>query len=154
MITQQEFAAILADPTKRIDGDIYWRERPNQWPAMAFRAPVLSDPGWPLFVAARWNPKSGKLSYSIIHTRARPRDRRIVGLDLGLRHRNPDKTRVAAVHKHVWSEQFGSGYAYEPPDITASWDRPVAVWQQFCAEVKIDHAGILREPDGQGGWTL
>lgn len=153
-ITQQEFEAILGDPTKRIDGDIDWRERPDQWPAMEFRAPVLSEPDWPLFVAARWNPKAGKLSYSIIHSRVRRSGRRIVGLDLGLGHRNPDETRVAEVHKHVWSEQFGSGHAYEPPDITAPWYRPVAVWGQFCAEVGIVHAGILREPVWQEGWTL
>ena len=58
------------------------------------------------------------------------------------------------MHKHVWSEQFGSGHAYEPPDITAPWYRPVAVWGQFCAEVGIVHAGILREPVWQEGWTL
>ena len=150
MITQREFEEILADPTKRIEGDIGWRAPPGHRSAMGFRAQVRSEPDWPLTVRAWWNPATKKLSYSIIYRRSA----RIIGLDLGRGHRNPDETMVAEVHKHRWSEQFGSKHAYEPPDITAPWDRPVEVWRQFCTEVGIDHAGTLREPAWQERWLL
>lgn len=52
-------------------------------------------------------------------------------------------------HKHRWTEAFGDKDAYEPDDITASWETPSVVWQQFCAEVHILHTGELRTPSQQ-----
>jgi hypothetical protein len=85
MITQQEFDAILADATKRIDGDIDWHEDADHSPAREFRVEVHSDAGWPLVLVGRFNPYAGTLSYGLIHRGAG----RIYGLDLGADHHNP-----------------------------------------------------------------
>lgn len=49
-ITQTEFEAILADETKRVVGDLSWREDEDHSPAVEFAAEIGSDPGYPLFV--------------------------------------------------------------------------------------------------------
>lgn len=142
MITESEFAALLADRTKRIVGELAWKQSERHWPASSFRAAVLSEPGWPLFVEAWWNPQSEKLSYALIHRATG----RILSLDLGREHRNPSGDLLRDVHKHQWSSRFRDKDAYVPPDITAPWNRPVEVWRQFCAEATITHTGVMRPP--------
>jgi hypothetical protein len=142
MITQQEFDAILGDTTKRIEDDIDWREDADHSPALEFRVEVKSDSGWPLFVVGRYNPRAGTLSYAMIHRGAG----RIYALDLGADHHNPTCERVGEKHKHRWTEAFRDKEAYVPQDITASWDRPRAVWEQFCREAHIDHQGRMHDP--------
>jgi hypothetical protein len=66
MITQREFDAILGDTSKRIEGDLDWREDADHSPAREFRVEVTSDSGWPLFVVGRYNPCAGTLSYPLI----------------------------------------------------------------------------------------
>ena len=145
MLTQQEFEAILADDSKRIDGDIPWREDPEHSPSREFRVELASDAGWPLFVVARFNPYAGTLTYALIHRGAG----RIYALDLGADHHNPTCQRVGEKHKHRWTEGFRDKEAYVPDDVTAPWNDAVAVWQQFCREAKIAHTGALFAPDLQ-----
>jgi hypothetical protein len=139
MITQQEFEIILADTTKRIEGDIHWREDADHSLAREFRVEVKSDSGWPLFLVGRYNPYAGTLSYVLIHRSAG----RVYGLDLGADHHNPTCQRVGEKHKHCWTEAFRDKVAYVPQDITASWDQPHAVWEQFCREANINHQGRM-----------
>ncbi len=40
---------------------------------------------------------------------------------------------------------------YEPQDITANQDNPVAVWEQFCQEAIIHHNGIMNNPPALQG---
>ncbi len=161
MLTQQEFESLLADDTKRITGDIVWTSDEFHSAAQGFRAGVQSEADWPLFVEGWWNPHSGKLTFTLVHRRAR----RIVGLDLGdLLHHNPScprkrGRRVACdcphgTHKHRWTEEFKAEWAYKPGDITATWDQPLEVWEQFCAETKIIHWGILHNPEWQAELAL
>ena len=150
MITQQEFEAILADGTKRIEGDLRWRVDASRWPASTFRAPVLSDGEHPLEIFGRWNPKPGKLSYVLL----RRGTGRIYALDLGSGHRNPSGDLVGRTHKHHWTDEFRDRRAYVPSDITASWDAPVEVWEQFCGEARIAHRGTLHHPDWQDELSL
>lgn len=103
---------------------------------------VESDAGYPVFVAARYNPLAGTLSFSLIHRGAG----RIYGLDLGADHHNPTCQRVGEKHKHRWNEAFRDKEAYVPDDITEPWDRPSAVWTQFCKEAGITHEGTLAPP--------
>jgi hypothetical protein len=49
-LTNAEFEAILANPSKRIAGDLVWAEDEDHSPSVEFRAEVQSDAGWPLFV--------------------------------------------------------------------------------------------------------
>jgi hypothetical protein len=145
MITQQEFEAILKDNSKRVSGNIEWREDADHSPAWEFRVELESDSGWPIVVVGRFNPYAGTLSYALIHRSAG----RIYALDLGADHHNPTCQRVGEKHKHRWTEDFRDKEAYVPPDITAPWDDPVAVWRQFCAEAGIVHNGQMRLPQIQ-----
>ena len=149
-MTQQEFDAILDDDTKAISKDIIWNEDNDHSPASEFRIEVESALGHPMFVHGSYNPSSGKLSYSIIHRSIG----RIYGLDLGADHRNPDGDRVSDRHKHRWSDDSRDKVAYGPQDITAPWNRPIEVWEQFCAEAKLRHLGTMCRPQVQGRLPL
>jgi hypothetical protein len=141
-ITQLEFDALLADPTKRIDGDIDWIEDEDHSPTVEFRAEVKSDTGYPLFVRASLNKLAKTLSYTIIHRAVG----RIYALDLGKDHHNPSCTNVGEKHKHSYTEQYRDKNAYVPIDITSPVSDPVAVWKQFCFETNIKHHGTLHAP--------
>ena len=150
MISQTEFDAILDDRTKRTVGDLAWSDDPQHSPARTFRTPVLSDREHALDIVGRWNPKTGKLSYVILHRGTG----RIYALDMGAGHRNPDQREVGETHKHRWTADLRDKQAYVPQDITASWAEPVEVWEQFCVEAGIEHDGILHNPEWQDGWVL
>ncbi len=141
-ISNTEFDALLNDSSKRIEGNIAWCEDEDHSPALEFRAEVLSGTGWPLFVRGSHNRLAGTLTYGLILKT----EGRIYALDLGKDHHNPQCMQVGEKHKHRWTEQFRDKEAYVPHDITALvWD-PVAVWEQFCAEAKIEHTGSLAQP--------
>ena len=70
-----------------------------------------------------------------------------MGLDLGrVTHRNPSSECLVGTHKHRWTDVHGDKQAYQPEDITAEWYEPVQVWEQFCAEIKLEHDGTLPAP--------
>jgi len=139
-LTKTEFETILADTSKRIQGDIVWQTDEDRSPCLEFRAEVMSAAGWPLFVRGSYNPLIKALSYVLILKTAG----RVYALDLGKDHHNPRCDHLGDKHKHRWTEAFRDKEAYVPPDITANVDDPVAVWQQFCAEANITHEGVLR----------
>lgn len=142
-LSEVEFERLLADPTKRIAGDVAWVDDLSHPPARKFRASVDSDGGWPLVAFGWWQPSSGKLTYGLLH----PEGGRILGLDLGYPpHGNPTGEVLPGVHKHRWTEAYRGDWAYEPSDITAGWDQPREVWRQFCAETGIVHAGEFPHP--------
>ena len=141
-MTQQEFEAILTDATKRIEGHIRWVMDEDRSPAREFRAAVLSESDYPLFVVGRRNSLSGKLSYTLVYRGIG----RIYALDLGIDHHNPICDMVGDRHKHYWTDQYRDKMAYEPKDITGSLDRPTEVWKQFCAEAGIEHQGRMYAP--------
>ncbi len=141
-LTNAEFASIVEDGSKRIEGNIAWCEDEDHSPALEFRAEVLSGAGWPLFVRGSHNPLAGTLTYGLILKT----EGRIYALDLGKDHHNPQCMQVGEKHKHRWTEQFRDKEAYVPHDITAPVSDPVAVWEQFCAEAKIEHTGSLAQP--------
>ena len=141
-LTNAEFASILDDATKRINGDIVWGEDEDHSPARYFRAEVESSAGWPLFINGYYNPEARTLSYALILRT----EGRIYGLDLGKDHHNPECTQVGGKHKHRWSEQFRDKEAYVPNDITETVADPVAVWRQFCAEACLEHKGEMKQP--------
>jgi hypothetical protein len=149
-MTEAEIAALLADATKKIVGDISWAEDEDHSPAVEFRAEVESDPGYPLFVRGSLNPLIGALSYVLVHRAAG----RICGLDLGKDHHNPTCNLVGEKHKHRWTDMLRDRDAYVPPDITATAQDPVAVWNQFCREARIAHQGSLHQPPSLQGELL
>lgn len=141
-MTQAEFEALLADASKRIDGDIIGNDDEDQSPAVEFRAEVASDAGYPLFVRGSFNPEAQTLTYALIHRGVG----RIYGLDLGKDHHNPSCQHTGDKHKHRWTVAGRDKEAYVPNDITASVSDAVAVWQPFCAEARIAHNGVVQRP--------
>ena len=141
-LTSIEFASIMEDRSKLIEGNITWVEDEDHSPAWVFRANIESTAGWPLFVQGRYNPLARTLTYVLILKTAG----RIYGLDLGKDHHNPQCNQIGEKYKHTWSEQHRDKEAYEPDDITAQVSDPVEVWQQFCKEAGIEHDGKLRKP--------
>ncbi len=139
---QDEFEAILNDLSKKIDGNIEWKHDEQHPFWVGFRAEIISDENYPLFVKGSYNSTIDALSYVIIHRTVG----RIYGLDLGKDHANPDGTRVGEKHKHRWDEVVRDKAAYVPQDITAPASQPLKVWQQFCLEAKIVHNGVMSEP--------
>ena len=143
--TEVELAALLADTTKAITGDIRWEEDEDHSPAVEFRAEITSQAGYPLFVRGSFNPLAQTLTFAIIHASSR----RIYALDLGKDHHNPSCTSVGEKHKHRWTDRFRDKDAYVPDDITQPATNPVAVWQEFCFEANITHNGIMNAPPAQ-----
>lgn len=129
-------------PSWRIEGDIAWCEDEDHSPAVEFRAEVLSEPGWPLFIRSSYNRLAGALTYALILKT----EGRIYALDLGKGHHNPECTQVGGKHKHRWVERFRDKEAYVPDNITAPVSEPVAVWEQFCTEARTTHIGSLAQP--------
>lgn len=146
MIADQDIEALLADRTKQVQGDIAWRVDRDRPSTFIFRMPVLSKSNRPLEIFGRWEPGRGKLSYLLLYSGVG----RIYALDMGVSHRNPGGEFLEGLHKHRWTAEFRDGLAYEPSDITAPWDEPVRVWEQFCAEAHIIHLGTLHEPQAAG----
>lgn len=143
-LSQGEYDAIIADGTKRIEGDIFWGSDQHS-SAMWFRVDVDSDAGYPLFLQGWYNFYSGKLSYTIIYRGVG----RIYGLDLGAAHVNPDGAPIGETHKNYWSPGHRDKWAFVPEDISHPWSDPVGVWAQFCAEARLEHHGIMHLPQFQ-----
>lgn len=147
-MTEAEFAAILEDHSKAIDGDIEWSRDEDHSPAVEFRVEVISDAGWPLILCGSYNGLAHALTYALIHRGTG----RIYALDLGKDHRNPTGELIGEKHKHRWTERFRDKEAYVPTDITALVNQPVDVWVQFCSEAKITHRGALKQPPPTQGF--
>jgi hypothetical protein len=139
-LSNNDLALILEDNSKRIVGDVEWKEDEDHSPALEFRVEIQSEQGWPLFVKGSYNCLINTLSYALILQT----DGRIYGLDLGKGHKNPTQEQVGEKHKHKWTEQFRDKEAYVPDDITESASNPKAVWSQFCIEAKIEHQGVMK----------
>lgn len=142
MLSNQDIQRILADTSKRVEGDIRWSDDEDRSVNRVFRAKVKSDSGYSLEVRGRFNHQAGFLTYLLILKG----QGRIYSLDIGQEHHNPDCNRVGEKHKHMWCEEFGDKQAYEPEDITAMWNDPVEVWQQFCREANLTHQGTMYPP--------
>lgn len=143
--TETELAALLADPTKGIVGDISWASDEDHSPGVEFRAEISSEAGYPLFVRGSYNSLAQTLTFAIIHASSR----RIYALDLGKDHHNPSCQNVGEKHKHKWTDKFRDKEAYVPQDITEPVTNPVGVWREFCAEAKITHRGVMHIPPAQ-----
>lgn len=140
-LSQQEYEGIINDTTKVINENIDW-EGASGMPTRQFIVDIQSDDGHPIFVKGWYNPRSGKLSFSIIHRGVG----RIYGLDLGADHVNPNGEAVGEKHKNYWRPGSRDKWAFVPEDITEPFNRPTAVWAQFCAEANIRHLGTIHDP--------
>lgn len=137
-----EYKAIIDDDAKSITENIVWHNALDDPTVQEFRVNVDYPNADAMVINGRYNPSAGKLSYTLFM----PSVGRIYGLDLGASHRNPNGERTGDTHKNYRAEGARDNWAYNPEDITASWDDPVEVWRQFCAEANIRHTGIMRLP--------
>lgn len=139
---QQDFDMLLVDMTKQISGPIEWGKDDDHYPSVEFRAEVISQLKYPIFVKGSYNQLAQTLTYALIHQRYG----RIYALDLGKDHHNPTCSTVGRKHKHRWTESFRDKEAYVPHDITAPVSDPVSVWHQFCKEASLTHNGVMYPP--------
>ena len=141
-VTQNEFEALIGEPSKRIVGNIEWGDDEDHSPSVEFRAEVESDPGYPISVRGSYNSHARALSFTLVHRSVG----RIFALDVGKDHHNPDCNRVGDMHLHSWTEQFRDKVAMVPAGVTATFDDPRALWQQFCSLAGIRHDGEFPPP--------
>lgn len=144
-MTDSEFTALLADASKSVVGDLFWEPDCDHGPAVEFRAEVAVRTGEPLWVKGSLNRAAGKLTYALIHRTHGC----LYRLDLGQEHHNPTCEMVGDPHKHRWQSGLRDKVAYAPPDITATLDDPIGVWQQFCQEANLRHRGALAAPPSE-----
>ena len=144
MTTLQEadVVAIIADTTKVVQSDIVWRPDESIRGAQQFRVRVSSAERNDLVLRGWFNHHSGKLSYTLLTHQVG----RIYGLDLGANHNNENGERLIGTHKVRWTPEDQDRLAYKPEDITAEWWEPDTVWEQFCAEANLTHAGTMMGP--------
>lgn len=140
-----EYKAII-DDEKFITENIVWRNAPGRSAAQEFRVDIDYPDVDVLRIKGWYNSTAGTLSYTIFI----PSVGRIYGLDMGMIHINPNQKAVGRTHKNYWVEGERDDWAYEPEDITASLNDPVAVWRQFCAEANIRHTGTMYRPSNRG----
>ena len=138
----QEFEEIIGDQSKQIVVDIDWVEDEDHSPTLEFRADVISDEKYPLFIKGSYNPLINALTYALIHRNYG----RIYALDMGKDHHNPSCNNVGEKHMHRWQQSMRDKDAYNPSEITANASDPVAVWKQFCTQAKITHSGKMSSP--------
>lgn len=141
-MNQQDFEMFVTDTMKHINEGIEWEQDDGHYPSVEFRAEVVSQSKYPVFVKGSYNQLAQTLTYALIHQRYG----RIYALDLGKEHQNPGGLKVGRKHKHRWTEDFRDREAYEPDDITALISDPIGVWKQFCKEVFLTHNGVMYPP--------
>ena len=145
MLSEAEVDKIIADPSKAIEGDIAWRSARASDAAQAFRVLLSHVSPARIEVSGWFNPSTANLSFSLI-----AKGQRLYGLDMDGIHRNKNGDLFMGMHKQRWSDAVERAEAFVPNDITAAWNQPRLVWQQFCAEARITHRGVLTEPE----WEL
>jgi hypothetical protein len=89
-MNDQEVAAILADTSKRIEGDLEWVEPTPGCAWVKFSAVVENDEGRPLQVSGSYGRLNKKISINLLHPSLKGR---LYGLDIGGAHAFPDLER-------------------------------------------------------------
>ena len=146
MITDAEFAEILADESKLIEDGVWWWADPGHLPAERFIVVVASDSDRELRLQGWFNRRSETLSFALFC----PGADRIYGLCMGVTHGRQDPTGFYVKHKHRWSVARKDRNLYWPYDITAPWHDVATVWRQFCEESRITHHGQFNVPESDG----
>lgn len=146
-LSEDDVRRLIYENEKQIDDDIEWGPDPHHAGAAMFRVPILADVPEQLQMHGWYNPSTSKLSFNVIYARRW----RIYGLDMGaVSHRNSDGSRFLGTHKQIWTDKSEEVYAFEPKDITATWNEPDFAWLQFCSEALIRHTGSFMMPEIQG----
>jgi hypothetical protein len=132
----REIEAILADPAKRISGDLRWTDD-DPAGAREFVAPVICTAG-ELIVRGQRCARAGSLRFALVLRGVG----RIACLDLGHDHQDPDGRRSGELHFHRWRAGQRDRFA-EPIPTTLDL---AGAWRQFCELTRIEHEGALADP--------
>ena len=145
--------SILADSTKRIEGDIFWRPHQTRRRTQEFKVDVLSDSLHAMRVVGWCNPNSKKVNLTLF-LKQELSLLRVFAFNTGLvEYRCADGRRISGSHAHRWSTERQELLA-EPRPHLPSWDQPGQLWLQFCGETKIHHQGVMHPPEWQGDLSL
>lgn len=131
-MTQAEFEAIIADLTKRIEGDISWNQDKSGI-VFDFRVKVRSDSGDQLSVKGSYNRKLGKISYTLFTTD------RIFSVDY-----DRDHGDAGNFHVHTWDESKRKCIATKATAASEISRDPLRLWKWFCEQAHITHDGVLQ----------
>lgn len=136
-----QFVALRDQPDKRINGDISFQRKQDLRPQLMADATIERSGGPPLRITMLYNPETGTKGICVIPPGA---EGPVCRLDVdGQRHRDAGRS-----HKHAL--QTPECPRRNLPDATA---RPELsgltmkqVFDQFCSEANIVHAGTFHEP--------
>lgn len=141
-LDDREIARLLADPGKRITGELRWTDDEDQSCGLEFSAELRAATGEALLVRGQRCDPAGSLRFALILRGVG----RIAALDLGHPHQGPDGRRCPNLHFHRWSPPFRDHLA-APLTLPEGPEDPVqAAWQLFCRLARIAHDGRLAEP--------
>ncbi len=132
----REIEAILADPGKRIVGDLRWTDD-DPAGAREFVATVTGPTG-ELLVRGQRCARAGSLRFALLLRGVG----RIAALDLGHDHQSPDGRRSGELHYHRWRPGHRDHLADPLDPITDLAD----AWRRFLALTHITHDGQLADP--------
>jgi hypothetical protein len=140
-VTQGEALAILADTTKRIDGDIVWRQHPDITYSVSFRVEVVCSVDRNIVLAGYYNRENKKFYLTLFR---RSDGKPFFRLCMESGHHNPSCTQAGDPHLHHWDDEEGDKIAEAA---TFSTDGGVRdIWREFCRAANIIHNGILQSP--------
>ena len=122
-----EVAAILADPNKRISGELRWADDEDA-SGQEFLAPVTCAAG-DLQVRGQRCPAAGTLRFALISRGIG----RLTALELG-----PPGPRF-----YRWSPGRRDAFTKLPTEPTLSPDDPHLAWRLFCSLCNLSHDGEL-----------
>jgi hypothetical protein len=142
-LTENEVEAVMAT-AKEVKESVTWRDKHH--PDWMESQLVVSHAGvGQMKLILSLSKDQRKATFSVNY-----RGERVRSLDIGGDHMNPapDLTRfVREIHKHKYTEEFGSSWAYRPTDITTC--EPEQAFREFCSECKIDFTGNWSNPPWQ-----
>jgi hypothetical protein len=139
-VTRAEASAILADTTKRIEGDIVWRAHPDIDYAVSFRVEISCSVDKGIVLAAYYNRENNKFYLNLFRrTDGKP----FLRLCNESGHHNPSCIQAGDPHLHHWDDEEGDKIA---EGVTLGKTDMQGIWREFCRIANITHNGILQSP--------
>jgi len=137
-VTRREAQAILADNSKRIEGDIVWAQHPDINFAVRFRVRVQCAVDPDIQIAGYYNRENNKLYLNMFR---RSDGKPFVRLCMESGHHNPACTEAGDPHLHEWDDDEGDKIAGAVTFDTSGSTQQI--WREFCAWTGITHEGVL-----------
>ena len=134
---------MLVDDTKKIDGDIVWRQHPDIDFSVSFRATVVASNSEEYLLSGYYNRENKKFSLNLFRAGEKP----FLRLCMASGHHNPSCAQAGDPHLHQWDDQNGDKIAGAV--VFDVHDGMQQIWRSFCAWAKIQHNGTFESPPPQ-----